>query len=157
MPFEITKFMKGGFEPRTEKVLVPTLKDWFSEGEKPEWLVRNLTGRELALSQEAQSKTKNLALAIEAIAVTGGTDKLEAMRKIMGVSTDNPNELNKRLDMLVYASITPEVTLDVAVKLAENFPLEFMKITTQIILLTGLGASSVKQQPFGKTPLSEQP
>ena len=151
MSFRTSKFMKEKFSVRTERVSVPLLKDWFDEGEKPEWEVRNLTGRELALSQEARSKAKSMNSALEAIVQDTGSEKLEALRKVMGISLDNPDELVKRLDMLVFGSISPRVTLDVAVKLAENFPFDFMKITSKIIVLTGLGASTVKPPPSGKT------
>jgi len=150
MAFSSTRFMKQEFVPRVEKVPVETLQDWFDEGEEAQWEIRNLTGRELALSQEARSKVKSLNSALEAIVSDEGEDKLEALRKIMGVSLDNPDELIKRLDMLRFGSINPEVTLDLSVKLAETFPFEFMKITSRIIIITGLGASSVKQKPSGK-------
>jgi hypothetical protein len=150
--FNTAKFQKQQFVFRTEKVPVPNLRDWFDEGCEPEWEIRNLNSRELSLSQESQAKTKNLSVALEAISTAAGDDKLEALLKIMGISTDNPAELTRRLDMLVYGSINPVMTLDVAVKLADNFPFEFMKITSQIIVLTGLGASAVKPRPSGKTP-----
>jgi hypothetical protein len=48
--------------------------------------------------------------------------------------------------MLTAGSVDPEITLPVAVKLAEKFPIEFMTLTNVITELTGLGFEYAKQK-----------
>lgn len=149
--FNRNKFIKQKFEHRTDVVSVPALSDWFDDTDEPEWIVRNLSGNEMALCQEASIKNKNIAAVTEALVTSGQNEKVKALRKIIGNSDDVCADLAKRLELIVYGSVEPIIEMDIAIKLAENFPVEFMQITNKITILTGLGASKSKPKPSGET------
>jgi hypothetical protein len=66
-------------------------------------------------------------------------------RKALGLAgKETPGEIAKRLEMLAMASVEPAISLQVAVKLAENFPVEFYQLTNEITELTGMGFDLVK-------------
>lgn len=150
MAFSSTRFLKQNFNHRTETVEVPALKDWFGKDEDPKWEVRGLSGAEISRSQEAVAKNKNMSSLIEAFVSSGDKDKVDALRTIIGTSDDNPSDLVKRIEMLVFGSVKPKIDMTIAVKLAENFPVEFMNLTNKITILTGLGSEMVKSKPSGK-------
>ena len=52
----------------TKKIPVPMLKDFFPEGEEPEWEIKSLTGMEIALVEESAERVKVLKGAMEAFA-----------------------------------------------------------------------------------------
>lgn len=153
--FNNQKFMKQRFEHRTASVQVPALSGWFDPDAAPEFLVRNLTGSEMANAQEAVAKNKNIAAIAEALVSSSQPDKVAALKEFVGTGENVPNELAKRIEMLVSGSVEPEVDMPLAIKLAENFPVEFMTITNKITMLTGLGASMAKRKPSGETRQSE--
>jgi hypothetical protein len=158
MAFDINKFIKTTFESRTCDVPVPDLKAFFAADEPPVFKVRGLTGNELARVHDAVDKHKNILGILESLVSTKSSDKVDAIRKALGVTDDVPNEIAKRLEMLIVATVSPQLDLDVAVKLAENFPIEFYSLTGKITELTGQGAIPLgKPQPSGPTPESKQP
>jgi hypothetical protein len=67
------------------------------------------------------------------------------MKRLRDIGVTN-GEIAKRLEMLVMGSVSPEVTLPVAVKLAEAFPVEFLELTNAITTLTGQGFDMGKPQ-----------
>ena len=155
MGFDSNKFMKQKFEHRTEIVDVPALAEWFDKDCKPEFLVRNLTGTEMVNAQEAVAKNKNIAAIAEALVSSSQPDKVAALKEFVGNGDKVPNELAKRIEMLVSGTVEPEVDMSIAVKIAENFPVEFMQITNKITQLTGMGASMEKPKRCGKTQPSK--
>jgi len=157
MAFDEKKFMKTNFQPRTQEVPVPDLKDYFSPDEKPIFTVRGLTGPELAHTQEAAAKQQNISALIDGLLSGHTGEKVEAIRKAMGITDDVPSDIAKRLEMLTIASISPKVTLEVAVKLCDTYPIEFYEITNTITKLTGKGQVPGKPKPSGETKVSKQP
>lgn len=151
MPFNNNKFMKQNLEHRTESVAVPALADWFGKDEEAVWEVRGLSGAEVVRSNDAVTRNKDMANITEALVSNGDKEKVKALRQIIGNTDDVPADMAKRLDMIVNASINPEIDKPLAVKLAEHFPVEFMIITNKITVLTGMGSSMVKPKPSGKT------
>ncbi len=128
---------------------VEALSEFF-EG-KAQWKVRGLTTAELLKCNAAAEKQKSLISAVEAVAGSVGKDKIAATQKLLGLDGTIDADMAKRLEMLVCGSVDPEITLDVAVKLGEYFPVEFMQLTNEIMKLTSDGADTVKQKPSGKT------
>jgi len=137
MAFNTDGFMRQQFEPRTAAIDVPSLSAWFDEGEKPAWTVRGMTANELAKALDSSSKSKNLDAVIRAIGNSKQT--IEELRAVLGMSEDTPADIIKRLEQLAMCSVAPKIELNVAVKLAETFPIEFYQITNKISELTGLG------------------
>jgi len=152
MPFDPKKFTKTKFEPRTESVPVPDLKEFFDKKEKPVWKVRGLTGTELGRANESAERNKNIAAVIEGLLAASARKKTDSMRKLLGIDDSTPPDIAKRIDMLVAGSIEPVCDLDLALKLCEAFPVEFFQITTKILELTGKGHMPGKPRPSGKTP-----
>ena len=144
MAFNAEKFERSKFEARRAKVPVPALSDFFDEGETPEWEVRGLSAVELHKAMEAGKRQGSIEAIVKAIAAN--QDQAGAVRKALGLTKDTPGEIAKRLEMLVMGSVAPAVSLPVAVKLAEAFPIEFLTLTNEITDLTGKGAEMVKPQ-----------
>lgn len=140
--FNADKFERAQFEPRTAAVPVPGLAAFFDGESEPVWTVRGLNSADLFRAMEAGKKQASIETIVKAIAAGG--DQADAMRKALGLTKDTPGEIVKRLEMLVAGSVSPQVTLPVAVKLAESFPIEFLAITNQITELTGKGFDLVK-------------
>jgi hypothetical protein len=142
MPFNTEAFERAQFVPRQESVSVPALADFF-DSEPYEWVVRGLSGNELNRALDAGKRQKDIGKLVEAIGQSGA--QVEDIRKAIGLSDKTtPGEIAKRIEMLTIASVEPIITMPVAVRLAENFPIEFMQLTNSISTLTGQGAEMVK-------------
>ena len=145
MSFNKTRFMKQKFEPREAEIELPALADWFdlpeveegAEKSLPTWTVRGLKGNELANVISASDKEKNLSSVIEAIGSSSA--KITELKEAMGLGEDTHEDILKRLEQLVLGSVDPVVDSEVAVRLAETFPIEFYMLTNKITLLTGMG------------------
>jgi len=151
MAFNIKTFKTAKFTAREGLVQVPRLTAFFGDGENPVWKVRGLTGRELGKANEASAKYRNVRAIIEGLMSTGAADKAESIKKLVGMGDDTPEDIVKRMDMLIMASVDPVADEDLAIKLCEKFPIEFYDITNEIVKLTGQGHVLGKQQPSGET------
>jgi hypothetical protein len=142
--FSVDKFERAKFAPRTQDVEVEALASFFDEGEKPVWTVRGLSSSELNRALEASKRQQSLETIVKAIAQGG--DQAQNIRRAIGLTSDTPGEIAKRLEMLVMGSVSPKIELPVAVKLAEAFPIDFLTLTNTISELTGKGADLVKPE-----------
>ena len=142
MPFDLERFERAKFEPRRKTVSVESLADFFPEGEAPEWQVRGLTANELHRAMEASRRQGSMEAIVKAMA--SNAEQVATMRKALGLSSDTPGEIAKRLEMLVMGSVAPTIELPAAVKLAEAFPVEFLSLSNEITELTGKGAEMGK-------------
>jgi len=140
--FDDKAFMRAKFQPRIDEVHVPALKAFFDGDSACIWRVRNLTGDELAKTMEASSRQKNVDTIIKAL--SSQSAQIDEIRAALGIGDDVSAELAKRLEQLVIASVDPVIEKSLAVKLAENYPIEFYQLTNKIIELTGLGADIKK-------------
>lgn len=156
MPFNQKAFLKTKWQPRIEDVPVPDLQAFFLEGEAAAWKVRGLTGQELGRADEAADRSKTMIAIIEGLAGTSSKEKTDAMKELLGVGGNAPKDIAKRLEHLVMGSVEPSCTMDLAVRLCEAFPVEFLRITNKIIELTGMGQMPGKQTPSGGTQASGQ-
>lgn len=139
MGFNLDKFENARFEPRTERVPVPALASFFSDGEDAAFTVRGLDANELHMAFEASKKQANIAAVVEAIATQ--KDQVQAIRQALGlVEKQTPGEVAKRLEMLVAGCVEPKLSLSQAVKLSKVYPVEFMMLTNRITELTGQGS-----------------
>ena len=151
MGFDTKAFMKTKYEDRTAEVPVPDLKEWFGEEEKAVFIVRGLTGKELAICNEAAQRNKNTAAMIEAMSSNVNTEKVEGFREILGVTTSVPDDLAKRMEQFSYGTVDPDMDHEAAVKFAEAYPVEFYQATNKIMELTGQGRQVVKKKASSKT------
>jgi hypothetical protein len=157
--FNREAFLKQDFAPREEAVQVDGLLPWFEgleEGEKPTWRVRGLTHQELAKANEAADRSRS----VEAVAKALGGDqheKVEAIKEVMGTADDVPQDTAKRLELLRLGSVEPEADLDLCLKMATAFPVEFQILSDAVVRLTGQGQESVKKRkPSGGEQTSEE-
>jgi len=152
---DIQKFLQAALQPRQQDVEVPALVDWFPKGGAASWTVRGLTAAELARANlAAESGLDNVRAMVAAMAGEG--DKADAIRKAMGLSSEDvPGDISRRIEMLAAGSVAPQLgtdNRDVAVKLAEMFPTVFYQLSNVILTLTGQGAEPGKSKRSGKTP-----
>jgi len=155
MSFDAKKFLKTKFVPRTAEVPVPDLAAFFEEGMPTVWKIRGLTGHELGRVNEAADRNKNMAAILEGLASEASKDKAEAVKDMLGLGKDTPQDIAKRIEQLTIASIDPKCTTDLAVRLCEVYPIEFYQITNMILQLTGQGQMPGKPQPSGTITESE--
>lgn len=144
MGFDVEKFRKSDLIPRTAKVKVDGMKSLFKKGEEPVWEVRGLSGVELQKALDAKSRNEFAGELAAKIEGGNASDIASALRKRLGLGDDTPGETIKRLEMLVYGSVDPEITLADAVKINQCFPIEFLILTHKISDLTGLGFDYAK-------------
>lgn len=153
MGFNAQKYTGADFHPRTDVVHVFQLKDFFDDGEVPEWKVRGLTANELAIAKDAQDKIRNASALTEVLLTGTKSEKVRELQQSLGYSDDVHSDIARRMEMLTMGSVTPECSLELAVILAKNHPETFYSLTNQILILTGQGAeqASKKPKPSGKT------
>lgn len=142
MGFNVEKFERAKFAHRTRRVKVDPLVDFFDEGEPAEWEVRGLSANEFHRAAEAANRQDSMVAMVRAM--TTHAEKVAAYRESLGLGENTPGELAKRMEMLVMGSVAPKIELPIAVKLAENFPVEFLMLTQAITELSGQGADLVK-------------
>jgi hypothetical protein len=155
MGFDLTKFETEQYRHRESVIAVPALAKFFTEGEKAEWKVRGLTGIEIAKVRESKKRAQNIEGLIERIASNVLSEKVTAVMDALGIDADSPDDYVQRLTMLEIGSVSPKIRRPHAVKLADVSPIEFHRLTDEIMNLTGqgkLGESSAS----GTTPESGQ-
>lgn len=157
MAFNEKKFMSTNFTPRTKDVKVPDMKDFFDDDSEPVFRVRGLTGNELARVHEAVDKHRDIAGLVSGLLSGQSQEKIDSIRSAIGVTDDVPAEIARRLEMLSIASVDPVISLELAVKFCESYPIEFYSVTGAISELTGQGQLPGKPTPSGKTKASNQP
>ena len=153
---DIQKFLNTSLQARVAEVSVPALADFFGQ-KKPVWKVRGLTAAELGRARESADKTDNIKSIVAALA--GAGDKADAIKKTLGLSDDEvPGDVSRRIEMLSCGSVEPVIgseNREVAVKLAEAYPVIFYELTNRIHELTGAGAEVGKPKRSGKAQKSE--
>ena len=155
MSFDSKAFLQTQFQPRTKDVRVPELGRFFPGGE-PVWTVRSLTAAEIARAREANEK-RNVANALtEALTEPGQSEKVRAIRNVLGHGDEVPNDVCYRHELLALGSVDPKCPMDLAVRLAENFAVVFYLLTNTILELTNQGAETAEKKPApsGKIPKS---
>lgn len=180
MGFDKKKFIKAKFTAREDSVPVPDMKEFFDDDpdypefiddpkfvnvnkpqiknpdwKPPVWKVRGLEGVEVARSNEAMEKNKNIATILEALVTTNKQEKIQAVKQLIGIDEKVPNEIAKRIELLILGSIDPVCDTELAVKICRVYPIEFYQITNKITELTGRGHVPGKQKASGETQKSK--
>ena len=153
--FDVNSFMKADFKPRMAEVPVPALRQFFPPDEEgnvlPVWKVRGLTGAEIAKTNEVASRNEKLTAVIDAFGEISKKDMTDSLKESLGLGSETPADLSKRLEQVVLGSVEPVITLETAVKLATVMPIEFYAISNKILELTGKGHTAEgKPKPSGK-------
>lgn len=157
MSFDLKKFSKAKFVPRTEAVAVPALGAFFADEAKAEFKVRGLTGEEMARVNEAQAKNKNIAAVVEAIASSSQADKVRGLKDSLGLGGDMPSDLVRRIEMLSLGCVEPELDIQAASKIFKVAPVDGYSLTNKITVLSGQGMTVGEQPASGKGKKSKQP
>ncbi len=154
MAFDTNKFQCTKFSERTEDVPVPDLQQFF-KGDAV-WKVRGLSGEEMAIVDESEARAKNMLATTAALVGAEQKEKISAMRELLGVSEKTPLTLLRRIDTLLLGSVEPKIDRQLAVKLADCYPMEFKLLVLTILTLAGKGKVPGKLPCSGETPKSEQ-
>lgn len=141
MTFDLERFRGAALAPRQATVPVPDLAHFFGEGAEPVWIVRGLTGEEIARCNESHARSATIAAAVQALANSAAAkaDTVEALQSLLGYGTDVPDDLAKRFDHLTFGSVQPAIDRALAVKLFAAYPIVAYTLTNKILELTGLG------------------
>jgi len=154
--FNARNFMAAKLEARTQKIEVPSLarEDFFWDCPKEErfWTVRGLTADEILKATEAKEQANNWELIAEtfASALNNPQEKINALKDLLGIGDKIHSELAKAIQMVVFASVEPKITIDVATKLAKQYPNDFFRLKNVILELSGQGAVLKKSKPSTK-------
>lgn len=140
MAFDENKFLNAKYRDRTADVQVPELKKYFAENEEPVWVVRCLTAEEIARANDEVSQNLDISAIVTALVSQGSKDKADAVKDLVGLSKDTvPGDIVKRISHLVYGSVSPECSRELAVKLGRDHSVLFFKLTNKILELSGKG------------------
>lgn len=141
MTFDLERFRGAALTPRQMAMPVPDLAPFFADGTEPVWIVRGLTGEEIARCNESNARHATIAAAVQALANSAAAkaETVEAMQSLLGFGTDVPEDLAKRFDHLTYGSVEPVIDRALAVKLFASFPIVAYQLSNKILELTGLG------------------
>lgn len=153
MTFDLNRFRAATLGPRQEPVAVPDLAAWFDAGAEPVWIVRGMTGEEIARANDSAKRTQLFAATVEALASAAKSEQADALMSLMGVS-DVPDDLAKRFDYLTFCSVDPVISREDAVRMFAYYPIVAYQLTNKILELTGLGPDLGKVPPSTETPPS---
>jgi len=149
--------MAEKYTAREKKVPVPDLKQFFGEKEKPVWIVRGLTAIEIARAQAVADKRDLSKAILEGLLTLRAAEVKDAITKLVGRSDEIPEDMAKKIEHLVIASVNPVCSEDMALKISKVAPTTFFTLANEIWKLSGQGMSPGKSKPFGKTKKSKQP
>jgi hypothetical protein len=155
MGFDIQKFETADYKAREKRVPVPELKAFFGADEAAEWVIRSLTGAELASVRDSVQRAKDMESIIDGLASGGGKEKIQAVKDAMGID-GAPDDHVRRLTMLELGTVSPKVQRKHVVKLSEVAPVLFTSLTTEIMSLTGQGKSLGESIASGGSQESKQ-
>jgi hypothetical protein len=157
--FDLNRFRQAALAPRQAAVPVPDLRFFFPEGADPVWVVRGLTGEEIARANESNQRSGLIAAAVQALsnAASAKAEQTEALQALIGYGTDVPQDLAKRFDHLVFGSVDPAIDRETAVRMFNSYPIVAYQLTNRILELTGEGPDLGKLPPSTATPESPPP
>ena len=138
---------------------MPELADFFPPKTPAVWKVRGLSAHEVGRAVELSTVNHQANLRAAAIALAGNGDKSAAIQRLIGLSPEDvPADVSRRIEELAAGSVSPLLgseKRDVAVRLAENFPNIFYRLTNAIRQLTDQGSEAGKPKRSGKPAKSE--
>jgi hypothetical protein len=158
MGFDVEGFSSAKATARTMDVPVADLRDWFGPEDAAVWRVRGLTANELVRADAAKESMKREGALVDALAAGSRGDIVRNLQAMLGRGDDVEPDMARRVEILRAGSLEPECTTQLAVRLAEHFPVVFFQLSNAILTLTGQGSDVEKKpRPSGETPASEPP
>lgn len=153
MPFDIREFQRTPFEARTGEVKIPELAPWFG-GAEPVFVVRGLTGIEMAQCSESAGASRLRAELVESLIDGSNQERVHALLATFGLSEDVPGELVRYHELIIRGTVEPKIDRETSVLLAERFPVDHRALALQIMTLSGQG-QVCKKKPSGSTETPE--
>lgn len=159
--FDLKKFRSASFMDRTETLIFtgPGFAEWADDTPengvfKVEWVVRGLTGEEVARVKAEHSRRKQARdMSIAAKNADLAPEVVEAFLALAG-KDDLPQEYVRNLYVVRAGTVDPKgLTHDDVKTIAKRFPIEFMIIAEKIMTLTGLGGVDKKKVSNSGTTL----
>jgi len=161
MSFDLNAFRQAKCERRQEKVSLPSLAQFFADGEEPEFTLQMLTSEELHRSDNSIQAAPAVMEFLKRISSSNDKDKAEMAAEALGIIADDdvPATLKKQLEIVRFGVANPQLDLQDAVKIAAFYPVTFRHIWRSIAALTDQEAvvAMVKRHPSGKGKTSETP
>lgn len=155
--FDAAKFDRQEFHPRTEDVYLDVMAPFFPEGEEPIFKIKSLSADEVARTNDAIKTAKMAESMIDALATMNKPDMVKSMKAQLGYGDEINSDVQRRIELIIYGTIEPELPRELIVKMAENLPTAFYKLSNRITEITGLGHELGKQPPSGEITESKQP
>lgn len=153
--FDADKFIRAKFELRTKKL---EFSPFASMDFDKELTVRALTGVEFAKCLDAKNDQEKREEVAQALMSSQSEEKMDALRKMMGLTNDTTGDLSRRVESLMIGIVSPDIPetkrRDVVLKILEYFVTDFYLVTNEIWNMTGEGGL-LKQRHSGKSPQSE--
>ncbi len=155
--FDSAKFERQEFHHRTEELELDVMAPFFPEGERPIFKIRSLSSDEVARTNDVIKTAKLAEGMLEALLTNNKADIAKELRNQLGYGKDVNADVQKRIEVIIYGTVEPKLPRELIVKMAENLPKAFFKMSNGITELTGLGNELGKQPPSGETMESKQP
>jgi len=152
MSFDLEQFRRASLSARTADVKVPELAAWFADGSEPVFKVRGLTGEEFYAVREAVGKMKDLQSIASRLLSGQGEAIAEAIEEHFG---GVPEELARRVEIVVSGTVEPKLDRQMALKLFKYFATSAHFIADAILRATGEGAVSGEPKGCGEIPASD--
>lgn len=157
MDFDIKAFSREKFIPNEEDVPVPDLKPFFKGEGAPAFRVRGLTGEELYRVKQAAETTANMRAMLDALSAGVPAERAASIREAFGLGGSTPEEYAKRIEMLLIATVKPQLDRPTVVKLFTCYPAAMSAVSDAILKLTGMGQVPGKSSGSGETQESATP
>lgn len=154
MAIDLELYRRTRLEPRTAELRFPEMALLCAPGNEPVFVVRALTGEEIARANEASDRLARTRAAIEAM-IAGGTVRREAFADLLLGGDATPEDLAKRIEHALVGVVDPALDRETVLRLFADFPVCLFALTNKILELTGLGADVGKVLGSGPIPVSE--
>lgn len=153
MSFDFGKYKAQDWQPRTEEVPVPELKEFFGEDENPVWVVRNLTSFEMEKAREnVRRNGKALSDLLSAFAYSTDSNSQGGIVEDIRNQIDDqvPGALVLKYELVLAGSVSPKVEdKSDLITLGTNHMEVLDRLADTILKLNGQGATPGKQKPCG--------
>jgi hypothetical protein len=102
-------------------------------------------------------KNRNITGILEGLVSPDQKEKISALKSALGLSEKTPDDIARRIQLLVLGGVEPKFDQESAVRFCRVFPVEFFQLTNRITELTGQGHVPGKAKPSGETQGSGRP
>ncbi len=155
MAFNLDRYLQTPrLPPRTAELRFAELAPFCEPGDEPVFIVRALTGHEIARANEASDRLERTRAAVEAM-VSAGTVRADAFGDLLLSGDAVPEDLAKRIEHAMLGTVAPVLDREAVLRLLAEYPMVIWALTRKIWELTGLGADAGKALGSGAIPASE--